>query len=330
MRIFRDANHRGQEFQAGFKPDRRAMYWYSCFNGAWQIANNPQGCSFGYRDAAADPIGNLILDISGAYASGYRKAILYLPAGASPSGQTNYCMDHWNNLNPAKQSGFRGKFSTFLQKYNDFSVGIYINGHIQATTGTYLVGGVNGVITGTYGDGTAFNPRDGFHQWFAQQCIQPWIDCGIRFVFFDFLANRPWTLPGFRRCFKKLRMGGEAIPTTVFSSAPTPYKDVQNKNAWLTTDGFQGGTVDPTKSWYLNTRNTECYVVFQTVPTTSGEVIDYHCRGFIGMDYNNLNSGWILQFPPLGIGQSSGDIPDGGKGATGGTGGGGFGGGNFG
>lgn len=286
--------NRGLGRAGNFQPDRRPFFFLSLYNGSYtSAAPNPYGLENNWKDSQPNPMNWLLMRLSGAYVTGYRRMLLYVPAG-SPSGQGSsyFAADQWFNMPAAKQSGFLTGIAPWLASRPDLDVGVYMGFLVQSganpSTGVYGINDINDPAN-------VFNKNNIRHIAYYKEITSGWKAAGIKFIISDFSAPYPHQFKDMVKFMPEFRWIGEAVPR-VAAAAGSAYSfpHVSNGPAWMSTDTYQQGTVDPSNTWVFNPRNTECSIVFQSNSTSGAFISGMVSRGWVPMDYNGFSTGYIL------------------------------------
>jgi hypothetical protein len=251
-----------------------------------------------------DPIDELLRRLDEEYAAGWRRIVLNRPAGQyqgvddvfSPSREILPASQFWP-MPKWKREGVKRHLRSWVDAHrstlpaDDVSVGIYVGFRITEPCELSSLGR------------RVPDPTRRADMCVVHQNLQPWLQAGIREVWFDASARSlatdppaplaPQSLlqlaqsPDYR---ERVRIGGEAIPAVVMDGKENPDPDRIARAPFMALQRFyesnpcprpSGAVCRPGKDWTVP-MTSEVGVGFQRDPTLTFEIVEgYVSRGFV-------------------------------------------------
>ena len=310
MPIFKSAGLRGNH---KLNWDLRPQIFISTFNGSYSVGD--RGLTFEWREGASNPTGWLLNTMTAYYNSGYRRIMLYLPAG-HVSGDSNFGSDQWNTLPDYKKDFFRTDFKQWIRTRPDCAVGIYQGWRIAS-------GNTTGHFKMLYTPDTIPSFTRPGHLWFVLATMLPWIQCGISFFGLDFAGAGPshatgatpaYLMPWAKFFMDKynVELHGEACDGSNPSLEINDWKYKMNIRPCYSTYPNHVATRDPSGTWVVDPRTQRYYIGCVQPGTTLADMSGLNRRGFRLESYNYFDSGYILNIQAGDGGGYNGGGSDGG------------------
>lgn len=268
-----------------FVPDRRPIKGVGGFGGHYStdqdFGRRPENLGYDRPETQRWILGEL----DAAVASGWRRILLDRLFG-HPKEQRWVPMAQFFGGNDAPA------LFTILTKWIASNPGVDVYAYLGIKTSRKWVN----QFEFTDEDSRVLNIDRRHDQIVLEECLEPWLQCGVRGFSFD-AATEPDALGPFFEMRKWIRqrhpdlwVGGEAIPVEKVGMAEFPYFDwkIQQKHVasspWQVSSTFMRDR-DPVRLWTFDQRRAEVNVSLEDREVTEEEVVSWHGRGCNFIDF---------------------------------------------